>query len=103
MVTVSNLNVPSTKDNERMEGVTAMMLDGYTYPLYKKLHALKYDWVKGMHDKNGIKRWVRVVRDAKEAAQVEKETAAMLRDEGWRVASAAGNAADWEESEDDAE
>lgn len=103
MITLTNLDVPSTKANERMEGVTAMMLDGYTYPLYKKLRALKYDWVKGVHDKNGVNRWVRVVSGAKEAAQVEKETAAMLRDESWRVASASGNAADWEESEDEAE
>ena len=56
-----------------------------------------------MHDKDGVNRWVRVVRDAKEAARVEKETATMLQGESWRVASAAGNAADWEESEDEAE
>ena len=95
--------MPSTKANERMEGVTAMMLDGYTYPLYKKLRALSYDFVRGVHDKNGVNRWVRGVSDAKEAARVEKETATMLQGEGWRVASAAGNAADWEESEDEAE
>ena len=64
MVTLTNLNVPSTKGNERMEGVTAMMLDGYTYPLYKKLRALSYNSVRGVHDKNCVNRWVRGVRDA---------------------------------------
>ena len=47
--TLTNLDLPDA------EGVTATMLEGYTYPLYKKLRPLGYKFVKGVHGKEGVK------------------------------------------------
>ena len=43
--TVANLDLPPTKANpDEQEGVTALMLEGFSYPLYKHLRTLGYDF-----------------------------------------------------------
>ena len=74
IVTVTHLDLPQTQQNEEQNNVTALMLDGFSYPLYKDLRALGYDFVRGVHNIEGINRWVRVV-NAGEAQKAEKETA----------------------------
>ena len=64
------------------------MLDGFSYPLYKDLRALGYDFVRGVHNIEGINCWVRVV-NAGEAQKAEKETAVALIDRGWKVSKSA--------------
>ena len=82
------------KQNEEQNNVTALMLDGFSYPLYKDLRALGYDFVRGVHNIEGINRWVRVVK-ASEAQKAEKETAVALIERGWEVSKSAGDAAEW--------
>ena len=48
----------------------------------------------GVHNIEGINRWVRVV-NAGEAQKAEKETAVALIDRGWKVSKSAGDAALW--------
>ena len=71
------------------------MLDGFSYPLYKKLREVGYDFYHGVHSEAGVNRWCRVVKNAREAADAEKETAAMLKECGWDVDTAAGDAEEW--------
>jgi len=94
IVTVTHLDLPQTQQNEEQNNVTALMLDGFSYPLYKDLRALGYDFVRGVHNIEGINRWVRVVK-ASEAQKAEKETAVALIDRGWEVSKSAGDAAEW--------
>merc|ERR1719231_217428 len=91
--TLTNLNLPD------VEGVTATMLEGYTYPLYKKLRPLGYEFVKGVHGMEGVNRWVRVHNDKEDTAKMQKDLEAKLNEEGWRVDLAVGDAADWEDEE----
>ena len=50
------------------------MLDGHTYPLYKVLRDLDYDFVRGVHNNEGVDRWVRVVaQGVDDAANLIKE------------------------------
>ena len=91
--TLTNLNLPGK------EGVTATMLEGYTYPLYKKLRPLGYEFVKGVHGMDGVNRWVRVHEDKEDTAKWQGELQAMLEEEGWRVEFAVGDAAEWGEDE----
>ena len=100
VVTIENVDLPKTKWSEAQEGVTALMLEGFTYPLYKKLRGLDYDFVRGVHNRDGVNRWCRVV-EASEAAGAEKETAELLRENGWDVETAAGDAADWPEEDEE--
>ena len=51
--------------------------------------------------KEGINRWCRVVKSASEAAKVEKETAAVLKECGCEVDTAVGDANDWDEDDDE--
>merc|ERR1712054_366812 len=97
----SDLSAVAYDDVERLEGATAIMLEGYTYPLYKKLRALDADFVRSVHDKDGINRWVRVVDGNETAAAHEQEFAAMLSEEGWMVDLAAGDASEWESDDDE--
>lgn len=93
--TLTNLDLPATKTHAKREGVTATMLDGYTYPLYKKLRPLGYDFVRDVHGKEGVNRWVRVHEDKEDAAKMQQALEAMLNEEGWRVDFAVGDAACW--------
>jgi len=99
IVTVSNLDLPATKAHpaDEHEGVTALMLEGYSYPLYRQLRKFGYDFYRGVHGKDGINRWCRVVKSASDAARAEKETITLLKDHGWDVDTAAGDARDWPE------
>jgi len=103
IVTVENVDLPATKAAEEQEGVLALMLEGNAYPLYKKLRPLGYDFVRGVHGKEGINRWVRVVKGAADATKAEKETSAVLQECGWDVDTAAADAADWESEDEDNE
>ena len=76
------------------------MLDGYTYPLYRDLRKLKYDFVRGVHGKGGFNRWVRVVGEKEQAAALEKEVATFLETEGWQVETDEADAAEWESDGD---
>ena len=86
---LTNLNLPDA------EGVTATMLDGDTYPLYKKMRPLGFEFVRGVHGKEDVNRWVRVHDDREDIAKMQKELEAMLNEEGWRVDFAVGDAANW--------
>jgi len=99
--TLDNLNLPATRDNEAHEGVTALMLDGYTYPLYKKLRALGYDFVRGVHNHEGVNKWVRVVVGKESAAALNRDVTKVLEDEGWRVDAESGDAAEWDSDDDE--
>ena len=77
IVTVANLDLPPTKASpDEQEGVTALMLEGFSYPLYKHLRTVGYDFYRGVHGQEGINRWCRVVKGAADATKAEKETAA---------------------------
>ena len=102
-ITVSNLDLPASGDAPEQDGVTAIMLDGFTYPLYKVLRALKYDFVRNVHGKEGINRWVRVVGEGESATALEKEVTEALLKYGWSVDTAAGDAADWESDDEQEE
>merc|ERR1719231_1747718 len=84
---LTNLNLPDA------EGVTATMLDGYTYPLYKKMRPIGFEFVRGVHGKEGVNRWVRVHENNEDIAKIQKELEAMLNEEGWRVDFRVGDAA----------
>lgn len=98
--TLTNLDLPATKTQSPRDGVTATMLEGYTYPLYKKLRPLGYDFFHGVHGKKGVNRWVRVHKDKEDVAKMQEELETMLNEEGWRIDFAVGNAADWSEDEE---
>ena len=81
------------------------MLDGFTYPLYKVLRALKYDFVRGVHGKHECTTslagsWVRVTEDG-ESATAREEGDRVLLKYGWSVDTAAAGAADRESDVDD--
>ena len=97
IVTVSNLDLPATTQNEEQEGVTALMLDGFSYPLYRHLRKIGYDFYRGVHSQEGINRWCRIVKGATDAAAAERATIATLKECGWAIDTAAGNATDWED------
>merc|ERR1712070_176700 len=63
VVSLEHVNLPETNTNGAKENVTAVMLDGFTYPLYKKLRKLEFDFVRGVHGSPGANRWVREVKD----------------------------------------
>ena len=98
---MSNLDLPAGKDSDEQEGVDAIMLEGYTYPLYKLLRKLKYDFVRSVHGKAGVNKWVRVIGGKESAASLVREVITMLMDNGWAVEEAAGDAADWEDSDEE--
>ena len=80
IVTVNNLDLPSTKANpDEQEGVTALMLEGFSYPLYRQLRKIGYDFYRDVHGQEGINRWCRVVKSAADMAKAEKETVVMLK------------------------
>ena len=56
VVTIENVDLPETRSSEAHEGVTALMLEGFTYPLYKKLRGLDYDFVRAVHNRDGYNR-----------------------------------------------
>ena len=68
------------------------MLEGHTYPLYKKLRAIDidYDFYEGVHAKEGINRWCKEINGANEAKQLEKDTVAMAHAQGDRLAGGEG-------------
>merc|ERR1719399_1786227 len=102
VVTITNLDLPATKANPvEQEGVTALLLEGYSYPLYKHLRKIGYDFYRGVHGKEDIKRWCRVVSSPSEATKAEKETVALLKEYGWEADTAAGDANEWDDEEDD--
>merc|ERR1712070_382946 len=88
VVTFQNLDLPGTSKDGPHEGVEAVLLDGYTYPLYKQLRNIKFDFVRGVHNKAGMDRWVKVVPDGETAEEVTREVA---------------DAADWLESDEEEE
>ena len=96
-MTVSNLDLPATTQNEDQEGVTVLMLDGFSYPLYRHLRKIGYDFYHGVHGQEGINRSCRIVKGAADAAAAERETIATLKECGWAVDTAAGDATDWED------
>lgn len=99
---LTNLNVPATRHNPNAyEGVTATMINGYTYPLYKQMRRLKFDYVRDVHNKEGVDRWVRIHEDKEDVAKMQQELQTMLEEEGWRVNFAAGNAAEWGDDDDE--
>lgn len=85
VVHLTNLDLPETSKAPAQDEVEACMLEGYTYPLYKQLRGLKFDFVRGVHGKEGYNRWVRVVGDSESAAAIDKEVTVMLEKEGWHV------------------
>jgi len=102
VITLANVDLPATEKAESQTGVTAIMLDGFTYPLYKILrNELGYDFVRGVHNREGINRWMRVVVDGEAAADLEKEISAAFIERGWNVKTAAADAAEWDEDESD--
>ena len=101
--TVSNLDLPATKANDEQEGITGLMLDGYTYPLWKKLRALKYDFIHGVHNLDGVKRWVRIVHPGEDAKKLDQEVSKMLCEEGWEAVSKNSDASTWEIHDSDGE
>lgn len=82
LVRVSNIDLPETKYHDRREGVTVIMLEGYTYPLYKILRKDGHcDFVRAVHDKPGVNKWVRVLSKTEESdpsGEVHKELAGIL-------------------------
>lgn len=102
LVTMKNVDLPATKTSGAIEGATAVVVESeYTYPLYKKLRALGCDFVRGIHGKAGVNKWVRVVGAKDDANKIEKAVGDMLKDEGWAVEFAApADAADWESDEE---
>merc|ERR1712224_802032 len=84
-VTFSNLDLPATKDTDAQHSVDAIMLEGYTHPLYKLLRPLKYYFVRGVHGHDGVNRWVRVISEKESGASLVREVCAMLEDNGWDV------------------
>ena len=95
IVTVDHLNVPETKANPEHTNVKALMLQGYSYPLYKQLRELGYDFVRGVHGQEGVNAWVRVVEPHESVTALAAAAAAMLDEEGWSIDLAAGDAAEW--------
>ena len=75
------------------------MLEGFTYPLYKRLRKIGYDFYRGVHGQKGIDRWCRVVKGGADATKAEKETVSALKECGWEVDTAAGDANEWEDDE----
>ena len=99
-VTLDNVDLPATKDHpEEQQGGSVLMLDGFSYPLYKKLRAIDYDFYRGVHGKEGINRWCRVIDSVDEQVRALKETAAVLKECGWDYSEAVGDANDWEDDE----
>lgn len=96
IVTVNHLNVPETKAKPESTNVTALMLQGYSFPLYKHLRELDYDFVRGVHGHAGVNAWVRVVEASESVAALEAAAKAMLAEEGWSVDVAVGDAAEWD-------
>ena len=92
-VKLTNLNLPDA------QGVTATMLEGYTYPLYKKMRSHGYDFIRSVHGKEGVNRWVRVHETNEDTEKMQTELQAMLEEEGWRMERAVGNAEDWGDDE----
>ena len=92
-VKLTNLNLPDA------QGVTATMLEGYTYPLYKKMRSHGYDFIRSVHGKEGVNRWVRVHETNEDTEKMQTELQAMLEEEGWRMDRAVGNAEDWGDDE----
>lgn len=101
VVTLSNLDLPATSKTEEQEGVDALMLEGYTYPLYRKLRGIGYDFVRGAHGKEGVNRWVCVIKGKESAATLERDVTALLTEEGWNVEAFAGDAAEWDSDEEE--
>merc|ERR1719399_117300 len=107
VITVSNLDLPSVMTNdavitEAREGAKALMLDGFTYPLYKTLRNCDYEYYRGIHGREGIDRWVRVLEDLpmiQHQAEVEiiKE---LLEKKGWAVETSVADAAEWEDDDE---
>ena len=83
-----------------MTEASSIMAPRYTYPLYKTLRPLGYEFVKGVHGKDGVNRWVRVHDDKEDAAKMQSELERKLNEEGWRVDFAVGDAAEWDEDDE---
>lgn len=101
IVTVKNVDLPETRANEAQTGVTALMLDGYTYPLYKKLRPAGYDFVRDVHGLERVNRWMRVVGADDNADKLRDEVSALLTDEGWSVKTEWADASKWTDDDED--
>lgn len=95
MITLVNLNLPETKYTPAHTNVTALMLQGDTYALYKTLRELGFDFVRGVHGMEGVNAWVRVMESGEVGVQAEVKS--MLMEEGWVVDESEGDAAEWSE------
>lgn len=101
VVTLHNVDI-KTRDQEHAE-VTALMLESEAsvYPIKEHLKKdVEYEFVRGVHGKNGIDKWVRVVEDSENTADLVKATAKVLADRGWQCETAELDAADWEDDDE---
>ena len=100
VITLHNVDVPTY--DEHYTGVTALLLDAERslYPIKEKIKDIGYSYVRGVHGKEGVDRWMRVVTGNGAAAALEKEIVELLAEEGYRAESHEANAATWEDDDE---
>lgn len=100
VVTVSNVSLGADLE----ETVDALVLEGNVYPIYPDMKAhVKYQFVRGLHGKKGLDKWVRVIGDGECAADLVQATAKVLADHGWQCQTAEADAAACDSDSDEEE
>ena len=67
------------------QSAEAIVLEGYTYPLYRVLQKLGYVYVRNLRGESDVNRWVRAVRNGESAVELQRDICAKMHDLGWQV------------------
>merc|ERR1711939_1143535 len=97
VISLSNLEVAPSEPDGESTIEDAIMLDGPVYPLKEQFKELDYTYVRGVHNKAGIDRWIRVVQSDESGAELEREAVEVLQSNGWVAECSAANCEHWPE------